>query len=263
MTGAPFLLFFDLHAWLATAALGFARLAPVFFMLPFFNNGVLTGPTRVAVIILISMSLWPVSDAAWPALDSVAMLGLILQEALIGLVIGGLLCWPIWVMQGLGSLIDNQRGATLGNTIDPANGVDTSELSNFLQWFAAAVFLEAGGMQVVVETFSTSYQLCPPQTGCELALEPVLRWLDPLLGKVLVISAPVVVTLLLSEALLGLLGRFAPQMNAFSVSLTIKSAIALLVLLLYFGSHLPDEVVRMGGAAQSNIGQWLQPSMDH
>jgi type III secretion protein T len=51
---------------------------------------------------------------------------------------------------------------------------------------------------------------------------------------------------LISEALLGLLSRYAPQMNAFSVSLTVKSLVALVVLMLYFGVHLPDEVLRMG-----------------
>jgi type III secretion protein T len=35
-------------------------------------------------------------------------------------------------------------------------------------------------------------------------------------------------------------------MNAFSVSLTVKSLVALVVLMLYFGVHLPDEVLRMG-----------------
>jgi type III secretion protein T len=77
------------------------------------------------------------------------------------------------------------------------------------------------------------------------------------MSKILAISAPVVATLLLSEALLGLLARFAPQMNAFSVSLTVKSAVALLVLLLYFGSYLPDEVSRMGAKAQSQLSAWL------
>jgi type III secretion protein T len=77
------------------------------------------------------------------------------------------------------------------------------------------------------------------------------------MSKILVISAPVVATLLLSEALLGLLARFAPQMNAFSVSLTVKSAVALLVLLLYFGTYLPDEILRMGATAQNQLSAWL------
>lgn len=253
----PFALFFDLHQWMAAASLGFARLAPVFFMLPFFNTNVLTGAPRMAVIILVSMSLWPAMGQSLPAVDTLAFFGLALREVSIGVVIGCLLSWPFWVLHGMGNLIDNQRGAMLSNTVDPANGVDTSELANFLQLFAAVVFLQGGGMSVVVQALSDSYRLCSPLQGCELALQPVLELLDPLMSKILIIASPVVVTLLLSEMLLGLLARFAPQMNAFSVSLTIKSAIALLVLLLFFGTHLPDEVLRMGATANREMGHWL------
>jgi len=253
----PFTLFFDLHIGMAAAALGFARLAPVFFMLPFLNTGVLTGAPRIAVIMLVALALWPATGQTLPALDTFAFYGLVLREASIGVVLGCLLCWPFWVLHGMGNLIDNQRGAMLSNTVDPANGVDTSELANFLQLFAAAVFLEGGGLLLLVETYNTSYRLCSPVEGCELALKPILAMLDPLVSKIIIISSPVVATLLLSEALLGLLARFAPQMNAFAVSLTIKSAIALIVLLLFFGTHLPDEILRMGHTAEFQLSHWL------
>lgn len=255
-----FSLFFDLHTWLAAATLSSARLAPVFFMLPFLNGGVLTGAPRLAVILLVAMSLWPLGDVPPPAMDALAFAGTVLREAAIGVVLGGLLCWPLWVLHGMGNLIDNQRGATLGNTVDPVNGVDTSELANFLQLFGAVMFLEAGGMTLVMETFQASYRLCPPLVSCELAVQPLLTLLDPLMAKILAIAAPVIAMLLTSEALLGLLARFAPQMNAFSVSLTIKSAIAFGVLLLYFGTHLPDEVSRMGAQAGERLGPWLIPA---
>ncbi|XBY08057.1 flagellar biosynthetic protein FliR [Escherichia coli] len=35
----------------------------------------------------------------------------------------------------IGSFIDNQRGATLSSTLDPATGVDTSELARLFNLF--------------------------------------------------------------------------------------------------------------------------------
>ncbi|MGJ7515640.1 type III secretion system export apparatus subunit SctT [Pseudomonas baetica] len=244
-------LFFDLYALFAAAVLGVARLAPIFFMLPFLNSSVLTGAARQAVIVLVALGFWVSIGVPLPALDGVAFLGLVLREAGIGVLLGGLLCWPFWVLHAMGNLIDNQRGAMLSSTVDPANGVDTSELANFLQLFAAAVYLEGGGMLLMLETVGHSYRICAPASGCEVQLLPILSVLDALVSKTLVISAPVVATLLVSEALLGLLSRYAPQMNAFSVSLTIKSLVALLVLMLYFGVHLPDEVLRMDMKSQA------------
>lgn len=244
-------LFFDLYALFAAAILGVARLAPIFFMLPFLNSSVLTGAARQAVMVLVALGFWAYVGEPLPALDGLAFFGLVLREAGIGVLLGCLLCWPFWVLHAMGNLIDNQRGAMLSSTVDPANGVDTSELANFLQLFAAAVYLEGGGMLLMLETVGHSYRICAPVNSCEMQLQPILSLLDALVSKTLVISAPVVATLLVSEALLGLLSRYAPQMNAFSVSLTVKSLVALVVLMLYFGVHLPDEVLRMGMKPQA------------
>ncbi|AZF15585.1 MULTISPECIES: type III secretion system export apparatus subunit SctT [Pseudomonas] len=254
-------LFFDLHLWLAGAALGFARLAPVFFMLPFLNSGVLSGVARNAVIVLVAFALWPYSAAELPAMDSLHYMGLMLREAGVGVLLGCLLCWPFWALHALGCLIDNQRGAMLSSTVDPANGVDTSELANFFNLFAAAVYLEGGGLLLMVETLKASYQLCDPLGACLPGLPPVLGMLDGLVTRSLLLSAPVVTVLLLSEVVLGLLSRFAPQMNAFSVSLTIKGSIALLMVLLYFGAYLPDEILRL---AHNSLGfaSWIDAGVD-
>ena len=251
-------LFFDLHSWLAGAALSVARLSPVFFMLPFLNAGVLTGPARGAVMMLVGMALWPVGEFPLPTLDRLGFLLLILREVLIGLGLASLLCWPFWVMHAFGNLIDNQRGAMLGNTVDPSSGNDTSELANFLQLFGAVLYLQMGGMHLVLDAFARSYQLCSPEQVCSLNIEGLVQLLDATVARAVVISSPVVATLLLSEALLGLLARFAPQMNAFSMSLAIKGPIALLVLLLYAGSHLPDQLQRMAAKADE-LGSWWSP----
>ncbi|AZC90111.1 SpaR/YscT/HrcT type III secretion system export apparatus protein [Pseudomonas carnis] len=255
-------LFFDLHGWLAGAVICFARLAPIFFMLPFLNSSVITGAPRNAVIILVGLALWPYTPSTVPHLDSLGFYSLFLQEAGIGVILGCLLCWPFWVFHAMGNLIDNQRGAMLSSTVDPANGDDTSELAKFLQMFAAVIYLEGGGMGLLAETLSNSYQLCSPVHGCQLRIEPLMALLDPLVSKTLIIASPVVATLLLSEALLGLLARFAPQMNAFSVSLTVKGAIALTVLLLYFGPHLPDEIKRMA-TKPSQFADWIVQPEDY
>lgn len=255
-------LFFDLHSWLAGAVICFARLAPIFFMLPFLNSKALTGAPRNAVIILVGMALWPYTADTLPRLDSLGFYALLLREAGVGVILGCLLSWPFWVMHAMGNLLDNQRGAMFSSTVDPANGDDTSEMANFLYLFAAVIYLEGGGMAMVVETLATSYQLCSPVQSCEWHVEPLINLLDPLISKTLIISAPVVATLLLTEGLLGLLARFAPQMNAFSVSLTIKSAVALLVLLLYFSPILPHEIMQMA-TKPDQLADWFVKPQAH
>ncbi len=127
-----------------------------------------------------------------------------------------------WVMHALGCIIDNQRGATLSSSIDPANGIDTSEMANFLNMFAAVVYLQNGGLVTMVDVLNKSYQLCDPMNECTPSLPPLLTFINQVAQNALVLASPVVLVLLLSEVFLGLLSRFAPQMNAFAISLTVK-----------------------------------------
>ncbi|WP_413727222.1 type III secretion system export apparatus subunit SctT [Sodalis sp. RH19] len=155
-------------------------------------------------------------------------------------------------------MIDHQRGATVSSTFDPMSGVDTSELANLFNLFAGALFLAGGGMLLLMETFQQSYRLCDPLQTCTPALKPVLGILGHLMTRIIILASPVLVCLLLSEVILGLLSRFAPQMNAFSISLTIKSLIAFVVLILYFSPYLPDAFKTLA-PHPGVLDIWLKP----
>jgi type III secretion protein SpaR/YscT/HrcT len=83
------------------------------------------------------------------------------REIIIGLFIACLLSSPFWIFLAIGSFIDNQRGATLSSTLDPATGVDTSELARLFNLFSAAVYLTNGGLNFILETLWQSYNLWP------------------------------------------------------------------------------------------------------
>lgn len=229
----------DMGNWLSMMILTSARIMPVFFLLPFLTSNIVSMNIRMPVVIFIGASLWPYSPGIAPQ-QEINFWGVLAQEISIGLILGVLFALPFWIMHGLGSVIDHQRGATVSSTFDPISGVDTSELSNLFNLFAGALFLAGGGMLLMMETFQQSYRLCDPLQTCTPALKPVLGIIGQMMVKIIILASPVLVCLLLSEVILGLLSRFAPQMNAFSISLTIKSLIAFFVLILYFSPYLPD-----------------------
>jgi type III secretion protein SpaR/YscT/HrcT len=232
----------QLYPWLLGGALGFLRLAPMFFLLPFLNTGVLAGAPRQVIIMVTGLALWPHLPGDTPPFDAILYLGLIAHELTIGLALACLLAWPFWAMHAVGAIIDNQRGATMSSSIDPVNGVDTSELSNLFSLFAAVVYLQAGGMTLMLETVAQSYRLFDPLLPGLPQWRALLPVLNVTMSRAIVLASPVVASMLLSEVLLGVLSRFAPQLNAFAVSLSIKSAIAFTVLLIYFGPTMPEKM---------------------
>jgi len=78
--------------------------------------------------------------------------------------------------------------------------------------------------------------------GITVNISVALQFLGELFEHGFILAAPVLLTLFLTEALLGLLSRFTPQLSAFSVAMTIKSTIAIFILSLYFGYMMPDQL---------------------
>lgn len=237
------LLYFDIHRWLYEMAMASARVMPAFILLPFFNSSTLTGAIRMPVAMLVGVSLWPHSGAPVAGYGNVWFLILIAKELILGLIIAFFLCLPCWVLHATGSFIDNQRGATLSSSIDPLSGVDTSELANFFNLFAAVAILENGGLLLLLEVFEKSYFLWKPYQMEMPGVALVIRFITLVVSHAIIIASPLIIIFLLTELCLGLLARFAPQLNAFALALTVKSMIAFFLLLLYFTPVIPGRIM--------------------
>ena len=235
-------LFFQLHDWLFVIALAIARIMPAFILLPFFNTSVLAGAIRMPVAAFVGVALWPGEIPSVPRFDNVMLLLIVMKELALGLIIALFLVLPIWVLHATGCLIDNQRGATLSSNMDPVSGVDTSELAHILNLFAAVVVLQSGGLLLMLEVFERSYQLWQP---LELTM-PSPAILFPFILKVIesaiVLASPLIAAFILTEILLGMLARYAPQLNAFALALTLKSMVAFTLILLYFTPIFPGRI---------------------
>jgi type III secretion protein T len=238
-------LFTDAHLWLFSVLLSTVRLFPAFILIPWLGSGVLTGVVKFPLAFLLGASLWQFPGEVVYGTDASWMAWLLLKEAVIGLVIAIALCFPYWVMHAAGSLIDNQRGATLSSTLSPTTGIDTSELANFFNLLSVVIILESGGLMTFVETFHQSYKLWSPAARDMPPVDDVVRYIGVMMSNAVKIAAPVITVFLAAEICLGLLSRYAPQMNAFSLALVIKSSIGFFVLLLYLAPAVPSELKRI------------------
>ncbi|AJI96155.1 type III secretion apparatus protein SpaR/YscT/HrcT [Yersinia ruckeri] len=235
------------NSGMITLALAYMRIAPVFFLLPFLNTKLLNGVVvKNSLIIYICLGLWPYLSRGEFVRQQLGIVDIILYELSIGVILAFFICMPFLIANIIGEIIDNQRGATISDTIDPANGIESSEFSALLNYIICMVFLSQGGMYKLVESFADSYKLMPFGQGFSL-FEPLLlgSWLNTLVSQGFIMASPVLVTLFLSEVALGLYSRFCPQLNAFSLSLAVKSIIAFSVFLLYFQNEVPSLLVTM------------------
>ncbi|GKW40841.1 type III secretion system export apparatus subunit SctT [Pectobacterium parvum] len=226
-------------------AVAYARLAIVFYMLPILGERVLSHLIIKNVIISLTIiGLWPCFEQL--VSPEQGLLVILVKECVVGLILAMCLCLPFWVVIGLGEILDNQRGATISDSIDPVNGVQSSVLSGFLNFAFGAIFFAQNGMRLLMEAMAQSYRVFP--RGSELK---DFNWMEAgnllmvLVQSSIMLAAPVLIILMIAEILLGVFARYCPQLNSFSLSLTIKSFIAFTVFLLYGFQALSEKPLKM------------------
>jgi type III secretion protein T len=239
-------LFFEVQDRLTIIGLMFARITPIFLLLPFLNTSAISNILiRNALILFIIIGLWPTLDVALPlsGLSPIDYAALALKEALIGASIGLTLALPFWIFSALGAYIDVARGASMGSLIDPTSGQESTEAANLINFCVVVAYLELGGMRYMLEALVQSYQTIGILQGFTVNIGGIASFLSQIITQGFILAAPILLMLLLTECLLGLFSRFTPQLNAFSISLTIKSVIAFFILLMYFWQVLPEKLL--------------------
>ena len=249
-------------SFLKTLALIQPRLLAMFIALPLFNAQLLPGMLRFAVAGALGLVLVPALAplVAATELDPGMLLLLMLKEAFIGFVIGYLAAIPFWIFEAVGFLIDNQRGASIAATLNPLTGNDSSPLGILFNQAFLVFFLLSGGFTLLLGTVYDSFALWNPlQWAPELRPESVPVMLDQLSRLVrmaLLLAAPAMVAMFLAEFGLALVSRFAPQLQVFFIAMPIKSALAMLVLMLYASSLFEYATEHVTGIGQ--ILPWLR-----
>jgi type III secretion protein T len=227
---------------------GTARTATAFLMLPIFSSE--TVPALVRNSIFISLGV--VSLAIQPPLELTHLgatdwVPIFAKEAFVGLLIGFFFGSVLWALEAAGQIIDTKIGSSLAQVVDPLSGHQTSLNGAFLGRLANIVFIFSGGLSLLVHVIMESYALWPIASPAP-ALDPRgLTLFEGEFGRMMVLAtlfaAPVLTVLFLIDLGLGLMNRFAQQLNVFTLSLSIKSIAATTIILLLLGSYI-DAVMR-------------------
>ncbi|MCC9620373.1 type III secretion system export apparatus subunit SctT [Thalassospira sp. MA62] len=232
---------YDLHTIAVALSFAVARFLGLFIVLPMFGKSILPGLLRNSVAAVFALAVIPLAmPAVLEVKDSpLLVIAIIAKEAFIGFVMGFLVAILFWAVEAIGFVIDNQRGATMSSTFSPLTGVTTSPLAILLNQAASVFFLISGGLLILLRAMYESYIYWPigefwPSFATEDAVF-FLGQLDRFMYVAMIMAAPVLIAMFLSELGLAMISRFAPQLQVFFLAMPIKSAVGLFVLILYVG----------------------------
>ncbi|WP_138516632.1 EscT/YscT/HrcT family type III secretion system export apparatus protein [Limnobacter alexandrii] len=224
-----------------------------FAFVPLLSTKIVSTYVRNALV--VSMVIIPVSlqyDQVVSIEYSVAnYITLIIKECILGVFIGLLMALPFWVMDMMGTMIDNVRGATFASIFNPGTQSEDLVFSQFLILAGGVFILQAGYFAFMSKWLISTYFVFPvwsmsPESTLYSVGELIRAFSHVLLIAVLVVS-PVVFAVLIVDFIFALLSAYVPNLQVYNLIFGLKSVVAILIVALYayFLFHYSDEYFRV------------------
>ncbi|MEN3031924.1 type III secretion system export apparatus subunit SctT [Chromobacterium amazonense] len=241
----------ELNRWWPLLGVAMMRPLGAMLLLPLFGSSMLGGTlTRNALALMATLPILPLlSPLALPdPMQAPAAYALILaSELALGLMLGFSAAIPFWALDMAGFVLDTMRGASMAGVFNPLMGGQSSPLGGLFSQMAAVLFMALGGFHAFLSTLYASYHTLPPGLGWHWAGQfiPMLwREWHTLYTLTLGFAMPAMVMMVLIDLALGLINRSVQQLNVFTLSMPIKSAATLLMLIIGLQFGLSDVLAR-------------------
>lgn len=231
--------YLEFHRLILACVIAMARIGGAFAICPALTESMIPGVARRAFVLGISLIAVPPIIATMPPGEPNHFIFAIVaaKEVFIGFLIGFFSAIPFWIAENVGNLIDNQRGATMGEVYSPLNGSQVSTLGIFFSQLVSTLFFVGGAIFVLLASLYMSYGIWPVfgswVSMTDEAPLVVLGTADEMIRTTFIIAAPVILVMFLATLGLGFVNRTAPQLNVFFLSMPVKSALGIAFLIIY------------------------------
>lgn len=217
---------------LAALLLLAVRLGALFAAAPVLSATAVTLPIRIALTFAVALAMY--GTIKIPEVDLVSPTGVIviLREILIGLAIGLIFQLAFAAITATGEQIAGAMGLGFAAMVDPQTGNQSPVIAQFLGIVLTMIFLVTEGHHILLKQLAASYQALP--IGMDFNTDMFLGIVKAgalVFSAGLLIAAPAIFLIFLTNMVIGFMTRVAPQMNIFSVGFTITILMGFAVLL--------------------------------
>ncbi|MEB3285162.1 MAG: flagellar biosynthetic protein FliR [Candidatus Sericytochromatia bacterium] len=215
------------------------RSSAIFLIAPILGNTNVPARVKIGLSALLALILTPLLLNSPPQADLDTVWGIlpcVLSELLLGVLIGFLAQLFFVTVQFAGQIVGLQMGFGMASVFDPQSGGQLSVVAQFYLLLGVLVFLLLDGHHWLLVALQKSFQSFPLGSfrfDAE-ALGVLLNASNELFWVALMIMAPVLGVLMLSELAMAIVARILPQMNVFVASFPIKIGLGVLTMALSF-----------------------------
>jgi flagellar biosynthetic protein FliR len=223
----------QLLAYVFGFALVATRVTGAFYFVPIPGINQVSWQAKTLLILAITFSLftlWPTPDPAQHAIFAVLVSGMI-KEGTIGLGLGLIVMLTSECLGFCFHMVGLQAGFTFASTIDPFTEADSPVLEVMGRTVAGLLFFVLGLHHAVIRAFAASLQTHPAGSWAlgPGFIEPVIRLFQVMLSTGLRLAMPVVVSMVLIDVALALIGRVNSHLQLLHLAFPVKLAASLVL----------------------------------
>lgn len=201
----------------------------------FFSSPLIQMPIKLLLCLSLAMILYPLAPIPAAGKDIIftnEIIILVVREVILGLTMGFLTRFFFLVVTMAGDLITTSIGLGAAQMFNPLMGHTGSSMEQFMTLIGTVVFLAVNGHHLVISALAHSFEVIPV-TGMAIKHE-VFQELA-MMGQTLLlitikIAAPIMISILLANMAMGILGRAVPQINVLVTSMPVTLMIGFGVL---------------------------------
>ncbi len=201
-------------------------------------------PPRVRLFLALSVSLiiYGLVNGQVPIMpESPIALGvLIVQEVLIGIMLGFSIRLLVSALHVGGTVIAMQSGLAMAQAFDPAQGGQSSLVATFLTLLGVTLVFVTDLHHLMISAMYNSYNLFP--IGGEIVIGGFAELISDTVANSfklgLQIAAPVIVYALVFNAGLGVIARLIPQLQVFFVAIPVNITMGFLILMVVLAAAM-------------------------
>jgi flagellar biosynthesis protein FliR len=214
------------------------RIAGMMIMAPLLGSAQVPKRVKTLIACVIAAAIVPglhltarIPDSPWEL--ALAIAGEILFGAAIGFIISLIFVAAQWA----GEIIGQQMGLNLGQTLNPQYGGSSSAIGDIYFYLALLVFLSMHGHLMLIKAVVDSFDALPLLSAT--LSRPLVNLLAGVLQSATTVAfqlaAPMIVTMLIVDLLLGFIGKTMPQLNIMSAGVSLRIVVGTVVLVVGIG----------------------------
>lgn len=236
----------DLQQWIVQLLWPLTRILGCIAVVPLFSHPSIPNRIKLGIGFVITLAIAP--SVQVPVIEVMSWQGMLslLAQVLIGISMGFVMRIMFTAVEMAGFMMGMSMGLGFASFFDPQSEGQTIAVAQFLTMLTLLVFMSLDGHLIVVAVMLQSFETMPILLDhWQLNGQAIAELGGHIFSQGLLLSLPVVASLLITNMALGILTKAAPQFNIFGIGFPVTISVGMVMTLL----SLPSLI--------SPVNRWL------